>query len=100
MLLERCVPGARHLEVQILGDGQTNPVHLFERDCSIQRHHQKIIEEAPAPNLPDAVRAAMLAAAVKLAVKIGYDSAGTVEFIKKATTEAFYFLEMNTRLKV
>ena len=100
VLLERWVPGARHVEVQILGDGQTNTVHLFERDCSIQRHHQKVIEEAPAPNLPDAVRAAMLTAAVKLAVNIGYDSAGTVEFIYDATTEAFFFLEMNTRLQV
>jgi len=100
VLLEHYVPQARHVEVQILGDGRNNTVHLFERDCSIQRHHQKVIEEAPAPNLPDIVRTAMLDAAVKLAHAIGYDSAGTVEFIYDAATEEFYFLEMNTRLQV
>ncbi|MCG8493224.1 MAG: ATP-grasp domain-containing protein, partial [Sneathiellales bacterium] len=100
VLLERFVGNARHVEVQILGDTFGNVVHLFERDCSIQRNHQKIIEEAPAPNLPTEIREKMCAAAVSLCQKIGYFSAGTVEYMYEPARQEFYFLEMNTRLQV
>jgi acetyl/propionyl-CoA carboxylase alpha subunit len=100
VLLERLVLGARHVEVQVLGDAYGNLVHLWERDCSLQRNHQKIIEEAPAPNLPLSARAAMLEDAIKLAHAIGYRNAGTVEFLFDPDTGAHYFLEMNTRVQV
>lgn len=100
ILLERYVGDARHIEVQVLGDHHGNVVHLYERDCSIQRNNQKIIEEAPAPNLPEHVRDKILKAALSLCTRIGYDNAGTVEFIYEAAQEEFYFLEMNTRLQV
>ena len=99
LLLERYVDRARHVEVQIFGDMHGNVVHLFERECSLQRRHQKIIEEAPAPGLDDELRARLLAAAVRGAKAVGYDNAGTFEFILSATGE-FYFLEVNTRLQV
>lgn len=99
LLVERYVPNPRHLEVQIFGDRHGNIVHLFERECSLQRRHQKIVEEAPACNLPDAVRADLFAAAVRGAQAIGYVNAGTFEFIV-APDGAFYFLEVNTRLQV
>ena len=103
VFLEKFVANARHIEVQVFGDG-TDAVHLFERDCSLQRRHQKVIEEAPAPGMTDAVRAAMGAAAVKAAKAIGYAGAGTIEFIVDGgdglRTDGFWFMEMNTRLQV
>ncbi|THF58635.1 urea carboxylase [Pseudothauera rhizosphaerae] len=98
--VERCVDHARHVEVQIFGDGQGKVVALGERDCSIQRRNQKVIEETPAPGLPEATRRALHAAAVQLGESVGYRSAGTVEFIYDAVRDAFYFLEVNTRLQV
>ncbi|MEM9853776.1 MAG: biotin carboxylase N-terminal domain-containing protein [Pseudomonadota bacterium] len=103
VLLERFMPLPRHIEVQIFGDG-TRAVHLFERDCSLQRRHQKVIEEAPAPDMTEPMRAAMGAAAVRAAEAIGYSGAGTVEFIVDASDglreDRFFFMEMNTRLQV
>jgi propionyl-CoA carboxylase alpha chain/3-methylcrotonyl-CoA carboxylase alpha subunit/acetyl-CoA/propionyl-CoA carboxylase biotin carboxyl carrier protein len=96
---EHYIERPRHIEVQILGDGQGNVVHLFERECSLQRRYQKIIEESPAPNLPAELRAAICAAAVRLASAARYRNAGTVEFVL-APDDSFYFLEMNTRLQV
>jgi 3-methylcrotonyl-CoA carboxylase alpha subunit len=98
--LERFVPTARHVEVQIMGDGAGNAVHLFDRDCSMQRRFQKIIEESPAPGLDAAARSAMLEAAVRLAASRRYRGPGTVEFIVDAATQEFFFLEMNTRIQV
>jgi 3-methylcrotonyl-CoA carboxylase alpha subunit len=100
VLLEKFILNPRHLEVQLAGDRQGSIVHLFERDCSVQRNNQKVLEEAPAPNLPEKVRRALHEAALLLGRAIGYDSAGTVEFIMEAGDEAPYFLEMNTRLQV
>lgn len=100
VLLERYIGAARHIEVQILADQQGNVRHLFERDCSLQRNHQKVIEEAPAPRLAADIRASLLDSAVRLTKGIGYDSAGTVEFLLDADTGEYYFLEMNTRLQV
>lgn len=100
VLLERFVARGRHVEVQMLADHHGNVVHLFDRDCSIQRGNQKLVEEAPAPNLPAATRQAMLDRAVALARHIGYRNAGTVEFIYDADADRAWFLEMNTRLQV
>ena len=99
LLIEKLVTGARHVEVQILADGHGRTVHLFERDCSLQRRHQKVIEEAPAPGLGPAVRAGLTGAACEAASAIGYVNAGTVEFLL-ANDDRFYFIEMNTRLQV
>ncbi|OQS50646.1 acetyl/propionyl/methylcrotonyl-CoA carboxylase subunit alpha [Chromobacterium violaceum] len=99
LLVERYVSQPRHLEVQIFGDGRGAAVHLFERECSLQRRHQKIVEEAPACGLPADTREALLAAAVRGAQAIGYRNAGTFEFIL-APDGRFYFLEVNTRLQV
>jgi acetyl/propionyl-CoA carboxylase alpha subunit len=100
MLLEKYILEPRHLEVQLAGDRTGNLVHLSERDCSVQRNNQKVLEEAPAPNLPDEVRAKLFDMALKIGRAINYDSAGTVEFIMQAGSAAPYFLEMNTRLQV
>ena len=100
VLLEKFILNPRHLEVQLAGDRTGNLVHLFERDCSVQRNNQKLLEEAPAPNLPGDVRAKLFYAALKLGHTIGYNSAGTVEFIMDRDSDAPYFLEMNTRLQV
>ena len=99
LILERYFDRARHVEVQIFGDSHGNVVHLFERECSLQRRHQKIIEEAPAPRLDEPLRARLLAAAVRGAKAVGYDNAGTFEFIL-GDTGGFHFLEVNTRLQV
>jgi acetyl-CoA carboxylase biotin carboxylase subunit len=101
ILLERFVPAARHVEVQILGLADGRVVALGERDCSVQRRHQKVAEEAPSPGLDDPTRARMLAAAVRAGEAIGYRGAGTVEFlVDTAERGEFFFLEMNTRLQV
>ena len=98
-LIEKYIGHARHLEVQIFGDGEGNVVHMFERDCSIQRRHQKVIEEAPAPSLSDKVRKKLLEAGVNAGVAVKYRGAGTVEFLYDCE-DAVYFMEMNTRLQV
>ncbi|WP_198085846.1 acetyl/propionyl/methylcrotonyl-CoA carboxylase subunit alpha [Variovorax sp. E3] len=98
--LERFVPRARHIEVQVFGYGDGTAVHLFERECSVQRRFQKIVEESPAPNLAPDVLERMLACAVSLTAGQRYRGAGTVEFILDAQSQAFYFLEMNTRIQV
>jgi acetyl/propionyl-CoA carboxylase alpha subunit len=98
--LERFIPKARHVEIQVFGFGNGRAVHLFERDCSIQRRYQKIIEETPAPDLAEETRRAMSAAAVALAAQERYRGAGTIEFVVDATTKEFFFLEMNTRIQV
>ncbi len=104
VLVEKYMTKPRHIEVQVFGDSFGNMVHLFERDCSLQRRHQKVIEEAPAPGMTPDMRAAMGEAAVKAAQAIGYSGAGTVEFIADVSeglrSDRFFFMEMNTRLQV
>lgn len=103
-LIEKYITQPRHIEIQVFGDAHGNVVHMFERDCSLQRRHQKVIEEAPAPDMPDAVRAVMGQAAVDAAKAIGYRGAGTIEFIVDGSNglrpDGFWFMEMNTRLQV
>ena len=99
MLVEKYLTQPRHVEIQVFCDNHGNAVHLFERDCSVQRRHQKVIEEAPAPNMSEQLRADMGLAAIKSAQAIGYQGAGTVEFLLDVDG-AFYFMEMNTRLQV
>jgi len=98
--LERFVERARHVEIQLFGFGDGEAIHLFERDCSLQRRHQKVIEEARAPNIRDSVRERIADAAVKLARACKYPGAGTVEFLYDTKSEEFFFLEMNTRIQV
>ena len=103
VLVERYVTRPRHIEIQVFADSQGNGVYLFERDCSVQRRHQKVLEEAPAPGMTESIRREMGEAAVAAAKAVGYVGAGTVEFIAEhdvATTRRFYFMEMNTRLQV
>jgi urea carboxylase len=100
LFLEKYVSQARHVEVQIFGDGKGNVVALGARDCSLQRRNQKVIEESPAPNIPAETLQAMLDAAVALASSVAYESAGTVEYVYDALAQKFYFLEVNTRLQV
>jgi len=100
IFIERYVASSRHIEIQILGDSHGNIVHLGERECSIQRRHQKIIEESPSPRVDENMRMAMGNAAIKLAKKLKYESAGTVEFLVDDKTGEFWFLEVNTRLQV
>ena len=100
ILLEKYFAVTRHVEVQVMGDAHGNIIHLFERDCSIQRRHQKIIEEAPAFDIPAEIRKSMLAAAVAVARAVDYRNAGTIEFLYEPQHGRFYFMEMNTRLQV
>jgi len=106
VLIEKYVQRPRHIEIQVFGDTQGNCVYLFERDCSVQRRHQKVLEEAPAPGMTEALRAQMGAAAVAAAKAVNYVGAGTVEFIVEQTaydqpeSMKFFFMEMNTRLQV
>ena len=103
VLIEKYIQSPRHIEVQVFGDSHGSIVHLYERDCSLQRRHQKVIEEAPAPGMTDALRTAMTNAAVKAAQAIEYEGAGTIEFIvdgSRMDEDHFWFMEMNTRLQV
>jgi acetyl-CoA carboxylase, biotin carboxylase subunit len=100
MYLERYVGESRHVEVQILGDGAGGAVHLGERDCSIQRRYQKLVEETPAPDLPEPLRRQLHESALRVARRLSYRSAGTVEFLVDVARNAFYFLEMNARIQV
>lgn len=98
--IEKFIADPKHIEIQILGDKHGNIIHLFERDCSVQRRHQKLLEESPSEVLDDAVRKLMGEAALKAARAVNYDSAGTIEFIYDINAKAFYFIEMNTRIQV
>ena len=100
LYVEKYIANARHIEVQVMGDRHGGAVHLGERDCSTQRRYQKLIEESPAPNVPESLRGEIHSAAVKLIRNISYENAGTVEFIFDEDEKKFYFLEMNTRLQV
>ncbi|MEU2429838.1 5-oxoprolinase/urea amidolyase family protein [Streptomyces sp. NPDC007861] len=100
LFLERLVESARHIEVQVFGDGEGTVVTLGDRDCSLQRRHQKVVEEAPAPGLPERIRAELAASAQRLCAGVAYRSAGTVEYVYDSAREEAYFLEVNTRLQV
>ena len=99
VFIERFLERPRHIEVQILADGEGNTIHLFERDCSVQRRHQKVVEVAPATHLPEEVRQAMLADAIKLAKSVNYRNAGTAEFLVDSKGR-YYFIEINPRIQV
>ncbi len=98
--IEKYISSPKHIEIQVLGDRHGNVIHLFERDCSIQRRHQKLVEEAPSPIINEDTRKRMGEVAVKAAKSVGYDSAGTIEFLYDQVTKEFYFMEMNTRIQV
>ncbi len=98
--LERFFPQVRHIEIQVFGDTHGNYVHLGERDCSVQRRHQKLVEEAPSPALDEATRHQMAEAAIALIIALKYVNAGTVEFIYDSSSGKFFFIEMNTRIQV
>jgi acetyl-CoA carboxylase, biotin carboxylase subunit len=100
VFLERFIPRARHVEVQVFGDGTGRVVHMGERDCSVQRRYQKLLEESPAPGLSEACRSALHEAAVRFAERLSYRGAGTVEFLVDQQHDAFFFLEMNARIQV
>lgn len=100
IFIEKYIRHARHIEVQLLGDQHGNLVHLYERDCSVQRRHQKVVEIAPAFNLPEEVRDAICEAALKIGRQVNYQNAGTVEFLVDADTQKFYFIEVNPRIQV
>jgi acetyl-CoA carboxylase, biotin carboxylase subunit len=99
IFMEKCIENFRHIEVQVLGDTHGNVVHLYERECSVQRRRQKVIEETPAPGIDDELREAICASAARLAREVGYQNAGTVEYMLDADHN-FYFLEVNTRIQV
>jgi acetyl-CoA carboxylase, biotin carboxylase subunit len=98
--IEKCIENARHVEVQVLCDGQETYLHLGERDCSVQRRHQKLIEEAPSPGLNDKMRKRLFDASIKLCRAVNYTNAGTIEFLVDLAADEFYFIEMNTRIQV
>lgn len=98
--IEKYISNPKHIEVQVLGDRHGQAVHLFERDCSIQRRHQKLVEEAPSPVIDDEAREKMGGIASKASIAVGYDSAGTIEFLYDQETGEYYFIEMNTRIQV
>ena len=100
VFVEKFIEHARHIEIQLLGDKHGNLVHLYERDCSVQRRHQKVVEIAPAPNLLPEVRQALCDAAISIGKEVGYQNAGTVEFLVDADTNEFYFIEVNPRVQV
>lgn len=100
VFVEKFVQRARHIEVQLLGDANGNLLHLYERDCSVQRRHQKVVEVAPAPNLPASVRDDLCEAALKIGRQVGYDNAGTVEFLYDVDARRHYFIEVNPRIQV
>ena len=100
IFVEKFIAQARHIEVQLLGDSHGNLVHLWERDCSVQRRHQKVVEIAPAPNLPPKVRQEICDAAVSIGKVVNYENAGTVEFLVDSSTNEFYFIEVNPRIQV
>jgi acetyl-CoA carboxylase biotin carboxylase subunit/propionyl-CoA carboxylase alpha chain len=100
LILEKFIRNAKHIEVQVLGDKSGNTVHLYERECTIQRRNQKVVEESPSPSLDDDLRQEICGQAIALVKSIGYHSVGTVEFILDSDTGKYYFLEVNTRLQV
>jgi len=100
VFVEKFVQRARHIEVQLLGDGHGNLLHLYERDCSVQRRHQKVVEVAPAPNLHPSIRDELCDAALKIGRQVGYDNAGTVEFLYDVDAKKYYFIEVNPRIQV
>ena len=100
VFVEQYIKNPRHIEVQILADEQGNTIHLFERDCSVQLRNQKVVEIAPAPNLPVEIRDEMLQNAITLVKKANYANAGTVEFLYSPESKEFYFIECNPRIQV